>query len=156
MAKKPIALIIMDGYGINQNTEGNAIVAAKKPHLDKLLAEYPHSQLSASGLDVGLLLGFLFFFTHRLNHRYFIFCDDGIRAVVFIEQVLNHRNYSVGASPVKTDCGRPGKSDYQRHERHGQHQAAHGSGVGISLLLHAHANDRREHGRGKGKQRNQP
>mgnify|MGYP000075134236 CR=1 FL=1 len=54
MAKKPIALIIMDGYGINQNTEGNAIVAAKKPHLDKLLAEYPHSQLSASGLDVGL------------------------------------------------------------------------------------------------------
>ena len=45
MAKKPIALIIMDGYGINQNTEGNAIVAAKKPHLDKLLAEYPHSQL---------------------------------------------------------------------------------------------------------------
>ena len=34
MAKKPIALIIMDGYGINQNTEGNAIVAAKKPHLD--------------------------------------------------------------------------------------------------------------------------
>ena len=30
MAKKPIALIIMDGYGINQNTEGNAIVAAKK------------------------------------------------------------------------------------------------------------------------------
>ena len=51
MAKKPIALIIMDGYGINQNTEGNAIVAAKKPHLDKLLAEYPHSQLSASGLD---------------------------------------------------------------------------------------------------------
>ena len=54
MAKKPIALIIMDGYGINQNTEGNAIVAAKKPHLDNLLAEYPHSQLSASGLDVGL------------------------------------------------------------------------------------------------------
>ena len=54
MAKNPIALIIMDGYGINQNTEGNAIVAAKKPHLDKLLAEYPHSQLSASGLDGGL------------------------------------------------------------------------------------------------------
>ena len=54
MAKKPIALSIMDGYGIFQNTVGNAIVAAKKPHLDKLLAEYPHSQLSAGGLDVGL------------------------------------------------------------------------------------------------------
>ena len=37
MAKKPIALIIMDGYGINKNTEGNSIVAAKKPHLDNLI-----------------------------------------------------------------------------------------------------------------------
>ena len=54
MAKKPIALIIMDGFGINPNTEGNAIAAAKKPNLDKLMATYPHTQLSASGLDVGL------------------------------------------------------------------------------------------------------
>lgn len=54
MAKKPIALIIMDGYGINKETEGNAIAAAKKPNLDKFLAEYPNTQLSASGLDVGL------------------------------------------------------------------------------------------------------
>ncbi len=54
MAKKPIALIIMDGYGINKNTEGNAIAAAKKPNLDKYFASYPSTQLSASGLDVGL------------------------------------------------------------------------------------------------------
>lgn len=54
MAKKPIALIIMDGYGINKNTEGNAIAAAKKPNLDKYFAQYPNTQLSASGLDVGL------------------------------------------------------------------------------------------------------
>ncbi len=54
MAKKPIALIIMDGYGINNTTAGNAIAAAKKPHLDKYLAEYPHTQLQASGLAVGL------------------------------------------------------------------------------------------------------
>ncbi len=54
MAKKPIALIIMDGYGINNTTVGNAIAAAKKPHLDKYLAEYPHTQLQASGLAVGL------------------------------------------------------------------------------------------------------
>ena len=54
MAKKPIALIIMDGFGINPSTEGNAIAAAKKPNLDKLMATYPHTQLSASGLDVGL------------------------------------------------------------------------------------------------------
>lgn len=54
MAKKPIALIIMDGYGINNNTEGNAIYAAKKPYLDSYMAKYPNTQLQASGLAVGL------------------------------------------------------------------------------------------------------
>ncbi len=54
MAKKPIALIIMDGYGINKSAEGNAITAAKKPRLDEFFAKYPNTQLSASGLDVGL------------------------------------------------------------------------------------------------------
>ena len=54
MAKKPVALIIMDGYGLNNTTEGNAIAAANKPNLDKFLAECPNTQLSASGLDVGL------------------------------------------------------------------------------------------------------
>ena len=47
-------LIIMDGYGIAPATPGNAITTANKPNLDKLFAEYPHSQLIASGLDVGL------------------------------------------------------------------------------------------------------
>ena len=49
-----MALIIMDGYGLNKTTEGNAVYAAKKPNLDKYFATYPNSQLSASGLDVGL------------------------------------------------------------------------------------------------------
>ena len=54
MAKQPIALIIMDGYGINKTVEGNAIAAAKKPNLDKYFANYPNTQLQASGLAVGL------------------------------------------------------------------------------------------------------
>lgn len=54
MAKSPIALIIMDGYGINPNHEGNAIYEAKKPNLDKFMKEYPNTQLQASGLAVGL------------------------------------------------------------------------------------------------------
>ena len=57
MAKKPVALIIMDGYGLNETTEGNAIAAAKTPNLDKYFAEYPHTQLEASGLAVGLPVG---------------------------------------------------------------------------------------------------
>lgn len=54
MSKKPTALIIMDGYGLSDYTEGDAIKAAKTPNLDKYFATCPHSKLSASGLDVGL------------------------------------------------------------------------------------------------------
>ena len=51
--KNPTILIIMDGYGIAP-PEGNAIAAAKKPHLDKLFSENPLTQIGASGMDVGL------------------------------------------------------------------------------------------------------
>ena len=54
MSKTPTTLIIMDGYGLRSETEGNAIANARKPVLDKLFAENPVSKLSASGLDVGL------------------------------------------------------------------------------------------------------
>ncbi|MDD4080572.1 MAG: 2,3-bisphosphoglycerate-independent phosphoglycerate mutase [Eubacteriales bacterium] len=54
MPKKMTALIIMDGFGINPNPEGNAITAAGTPNLDRLMAIYPHTLLSASGADVGL------------------------------------------------------------------------------------------------------
>ena len=53
MSKKAV-LIIMDGFGIAPASAGNAITVAQTPNIDKLLAENPHSQLSASGLDVGL------------------------------------------------------------------------------------------------------
>ena len=53
MSKKA-ALIIMDGFGIAAPTAGNAIAQADTPNLDRLFSEYPCSQLSASGLDVGL------------------------------------------------------------------------------------------------------
>ena len=52
--KKPLALIIMDGYGLRRETEGNAIAAAKHPTLDRLWETCPHTQIGASGLDVGL------------------------------------------------------------------------------------------------------
>ena len=52
--KKPLALIIMDGFGQRKETEGNAIAAAKHPNLDRLWATCPHTQIGASGMDVGL------------------------------------------------------------------------------------------------------
>ena len=54
MSKQMTALIIMDGFGINPAHEGNAIYMAGTPELDKLKARYPHTQLGASGMDVGL------------------------------------------------------------------------------------------------------
>lgn len=52
--KKPLTLIIMDGFGINPDTYGNAIKAAKTPNLTRLFAENPTTQIGASGMDVGL------------------------------------------------------------------------------------------------------
>ncbi len=52
--KKPIALLILDGYGYREETNGNAIAAANTPHMDRLLAECPNTVIHASGLDVGL------------------------------------------------------------------------------------------------------
>ena len=54
MSKTPTTLIIMDGFGLRDDTTGNAIANARKPFLDKVFAECPGCKLSASGLDVGL------------------------------------------------------------------------------------------------------
>lgn len=46
--------MILDGWGINPNPEYNAVAQADTPNLDRLLAEYPHVMMSASGMAVGL------------------------------------------------------------------------------------------------------
>ena len=51
---RPTMLMILDGYGLNKETAGNAIAAADKPHLDDIFAKYPSTSLKACGLDVGL------------------------------------------------------------------------------------------------------
>ncbi len=63
MAKKPVILIIRDGWGINPGgpataeRDGDATLLAKTPFHERLYAEYPWGKLSASGLDVGLPAG---------------------------------------------------------------------------------------------------
>ena len=54
MNKTPTTLIIMDGFGLRSESEGNAVTHASTPVLDGLLATCAHTTLSASGLDVGL------------------------------------------------------------------------------------------------------
>ncbi len=52
--KKPVVLCIMDGFGISDINEGNAIYSAKTPNLSKIFKENPFTTIGASGLDVGL------------------------------------------------------------------------------------------------------
>lgn len=54
MAKKPVVLCILDGYGLNPNTEGNAVAQAATPVMDRLMKECPFVEGQASGLAVGL------------------------------------------------------------------------------------------------------
>lgn len=52
--KKPVVLVIMDGFGVNPKAENNAIAAANTPNLDTIFANNPTTQIGASGMDVGL------------------------------------------------------------------------------------------------------
>ncbi len=54
---KPLAIIIMDGFGISLEKKGNAVAKANKPNLDKFWKNYATTTLSASGLAVGLPRG---------------------------------------------------------------------------------------------------
>ena len=51
---RPIALIILDGWGYRTSKEANAILASHTPHWNILWQTYPHTLLQASGLAVGL------------------------------------------------------------------------------------------------------
>ena len=51
MAKSPVAIIILDGFGWRPEVEGNAVAQAKKPNFDRYYNEFPHTTLKASGKD---------------------------------------------------------------------------------------------------------
>lgn len=55
--KHPVALIIMDGFGIAKSSPTNAVTCAYTPFIDSMMEEHPHTTLSASGEDVGLPAG---------------------------------------------------------------------------------------------------
>jgi len=57
MKNRLVTLIILDGFGINERTEGNAVKAAYKPNLDSFFKEYPNTIIRTSGMDVGLPKG---------------------------------------------------------------------------------------------------
>ena len=54
MRKKPVVLMVLDGYGLNDKVEGNAVAQANTPVMDSLMKEYPFVHGNASGMAVGL------------------------------------------------------------------------------------------------------
>ena len=54
MSKAPVALIILDGFALREETKGNAVAHAKKPNFDRYWNKYPHATLRADGEFVGL------------------------------------------------------------------------------------------------------
>ena len=55
---RPVALIIRDGWGVNERNDGNAVAAAKTPNIDRIREEYPHCLLDCCGEAVGLPDGY--------------------------------------------------------------------------------------------------
>ena len=56
-AASPLVLVILDGWGLSEETVGNAVACAKKPNVESFLNNYPHTSLGCAGEDVGLPAG---------------------------------------------------------------------------------------------------
>jgi len=54
MNRKLTMLMILDGFGINEEEEGNAVKLANMPHLNEILKQNPNTIIHTSGFDVGL------------------------------------------------------------------------------------------------------
>jgi len=52
--RKPVLLVILDGFGISANKANNGVLAARTPNLDSYFSRFPHTQIRASGSAVGL------------------------------------------------------------------------------------------------------
>ncbi len=96
---KPLLLMILDGWGYSPVLEGNAIAQAKKPNFDRLLQDYPHTLIQASGEAVGLPagqmgnseVGHLNIGAGRVVYQEFTRISKAIRTGEFAQNpVLNH------------------------------------------------------------------
>ncbi len=107
---KPLILIILDGWGVNPKSEGNAIALARTPVYDALLRDYPHTTLDASGESVGLPegqmgnseVGHLNIGAGRVVYQDLTRIDHAIRSEEF------HRN------PVLIECMQKAKASSGR------------------------------------------
>jgi len=100
---KKVILLILDGFGINNNEYGNAIKKANTPVLDKLLTVFPTSELEASGVEVGLPkgqmgnseVGHMTIGSGRINPGALTYINDKIKSKEFFdnEVLVNTMEY---------------------------------------------------------------
>jgi 2,3-bisphosphoglycerate-independent phosphoglycerate mutase len=98
--KKPLLLMILDGWGINPNPAHNAVALAKTPNLSRLLAEYPHVPIRTSGLAVGLPEG-------QMGNSEVGHLNIGAGRVVYQELTRVSKSIEDGdffTNPVLLDC----------------------------------------------------
>jgi 2,3-bisphosphoglycerate-independent phosphoglycerate mutase len=103
---QPVILVILDGFGINPNKEGNAIANASMPNMDRLLRNYPSSSLSMSGLDVGLPEGQMG--NSEVGHMIL-----GAGRIVYQDLTLIHRDIdegNFGNNPIILDALKKSKA----------------------------------------------
>lgn len=104
-----LLLMIMDGYGIAEPGKGNAVSLAQKPNLDKLFSTYPHTQIGASGLSVGLPegqmgnseVGHLNFGAGRIVYQEITRIDKAIQDGSFFDNAILKKNFESAASESK-------------------------------------------------------
>ncbi len=88
--QRPLVLIVLDGWGVNARREGNAIAQASTPNMDALVRSYPSTQISISGLDVGLPEGQMG--NSEVGHMHL-----GAGRVVYQDLTLIHRAIEDGS-----------------------------------------------------------
>lgn len=92
----PVALIILDGFALRDEVEGNAVAKANTPNFDRLWKEYPHATLIAAGEDVGLPagqmgnseVGHMNIGAGRVIHQNLSLINKGIAAGTFFENAV--------------------------------------------------------------------
>jgi len=104
--KKPLLLMILDGWGINPNPAHNAVAMADTPNLTRLLADYPHVPVRTSGMAVGLPEG-------QMGNSEVGHLNIGAGRIVYQELTRVTKSIDDGdffSNPVLLDCIRTTKA----------------------------------------------
>ncbi len=100
MQKKPVMLMILDGFGMSDNVDGNAVAAANKPNYDRIIKRYPSTKLRAVIFSLILLNDSLSKKTSPLTSILFLY--SMCKGIVLMVLTLTVTSSPVTPSPLVT------------------------------------------------------